>query len=478
MSQTVSKKLIDTLDDYPLFEKNSNELLDVLQKGSLAQDNFELPLPEIQETFIPQSSDQEVLNKESNLSDDPLKLEDFFKNSEAISELEGVSDEFFDKLESSSLPEKSYITSSDKAKFTNKSDHLAHHQKNEEKPLDRIENLVFCGGGGRGLAYMPALKEARQHGLELKNIRHTAGTSAGAIAALLCAVSNDVDAIEHTLYSMPAEKLKDYSFSNLFFLNSAKGLCHGKQMRQWLKKVIYEHTGLENPTFLEFYHKTGKDLHAFAANITKGTLVDFCVNKTPHARVADAVQISTAIPLAYKPVKDHKGDFLVDGGILKNYPLQAFDFYDSNGTRYANPATLGFVSKDNKRGDNWDPKAKPIPVNNLFSYLKRVLDTAVTHEATTLSPNDKSRTVFIDCPSSVGILTFKVDDKQREELAHAAKAGLDAYIDKHYPKNVGLIKRRPLLYSHAPIKVLPSGQQFDCDKRKLQDPIAVSHHSP
>ena len=335
-----------------------------------------------------------------------------------------------------------------------------------KKPLEHIENLAFCGGGGRGLAYMPALKEAKEYGLELKNIRHTAGTSAGAIAALLCTLSDDVEAVESTLLNMPAEKLKDFSFSNMLYLSSKKGLCDGKEMRQWLKEIIFEHTGLDNPTFEEFYKKTGKDLHVFATNITKGTLVDFCVNKTPYARVAQAVQISTAIPLAYRPTKDAQGDLLVDGGLLKNYPLQAFDFYDAHGTRYANPATLGFVSRDNKRGDNWDPQAKATQPKTLFEYLRRVLDTAVTHEATTLTPDDKSRTVMIDCPSSVGILTFKISEEQREQLAHAAQAGIEDFIHQYYPNHEAGIGHKPLLYSQAPIKVLPAGHQFDFDPRR------------
>lgn len=341
----------------------------------------------------------------------------------------------------------------------------------KSEPLNHIENLVFCGGGGRGLGYLPAVKESEKHGLKLSNIRHTAGSSAGAIAALLCALTDDIDEITEILLNMPADKLKDFSFSNMLFFNSEMGLCDGDAIENWVKEVIFKYTGLENPTFEEFYKKTGKDVHVFITNLTQGRLVEHCVNKTPYARVARSVQTSAAIPVAFKPRRNHKGEILVDGGVLKNYPLQTFDFYDAHGTRYANPATLGFVCKENRKGDNWDPEAKIKPANNAKEYIKRLIDTAVSHEANTLTPDDKSRTVLIGCPDSVGLLTFKINDKQREELEVAAKAGIDDYMDKYYKGHQNGYGHKPLLYSQAPIKVLPSGHQYDFDPRR---PLQVS----
>lgn len=339
------------------------------------------------------------------------------------------------------------------------------------QPLNHIENLAFCGGGGRGLGYLPAVQEAQRYGLKLENIRHTAGTSAGAIAALLCSLTNDVNDIKEILLNMPASKLKDYSFSNMFFFNKEMGLCDGNAIKTWVKEIITKYTRLNNPTFEEFYKKTGKDLHVFATNLTQGKLVEYCVNKTPYARVAEAVQVSAAIPIAFKPRKDHNGDLIVDGGLLKNYPLQTFDFYDAHGTRYANPATIGFICKERRERGTWNSSIEAKPAKNAREYIKRLIDTAVSHEAHTLTPDDKSRTVMIDCPDSVGLLTFNINNRQREELQTAAASGIDDFMGKYYPDHEAGFGHKPLLWSQAPIKVLPAGHQYDFDPRR---PLIVS----
>ena len=50
-----------------------------------------------------------------------------------------------------------------------------------------FRNLVFEGGGVKGIAYAGALKELEKKGL-LTSLQRVAGTSAGAITATLLAV--------------------------------------------------------------------------------------------------------------------------------------------------------------------------------------------------------------------------------------------------------------------------------------------------
>ena len=56
----------------------------------------------------------------------------------------------------------------------------------------------------------------------------------------------------------------------------------------------------------------------------------FSLGSTPDVAVADAVRISMSIPLYFEALRfDGKnfgtGDFYVDGGLYKNYPLDLFD---------------------------------------------------------------------------------------------------------------------------------------------------------
>ena len=101
-------------------------------------------------------------------------------------------------------------------------------QNNDESvetqlPFAHIRQLVFAGGGGRGFAYFPAVKYAMEsYGLDLHKIEATAGTSAGAMAALISSITTDINALEDIYFEMPSQDFADFSWSNLVFFSSRK----------------------------------------------------------------------------------------------------------------------------------------------------------------------------------------------------------------------------------------------------------------
>ncbi len=91
--------------------------------------------------------------------------------------------------------------------------------------------------------------------------------------------------------------------------------------------------------FNEFYNLTGVELVITGANITKHKPAVFSRRHTPNFPVAEAVDISMNLPVLFKPVvveanvvtgnlnrrtDDYHGMW-IDGGILNNFPLHAFD---------------------------------------------------------------------------------------------------------------------------------------------------------
>lgn len=64
-------------------------------------------------------------------------------------------------------------------------------------PLE-IRNLVFEGGGVKGIAYGSALKVMEEKGI-LDGVQRVAGTSAGAITATLLAVGYSADAVGNVI---------------------------------------------------------------------------------------------------------------------------------------------------------------------------------------------------------------------------------------------------------------------------------------
>ncbi|MGR3911997.1 MAG: patatin-like phospholipase family protein [Candidatus Rhabdochlamydia sp.] len=248
-------------------------------------------------------------------------------------------------------------------------------------------NLVFKGGGPRGVAYVGALK-ALEERKALSQVTRVAGTSAGAINSTLLALNFthaemesilkgmdmmsflDSPAIKTKITDVAKKVLNPLQWPQLIkytndilkcFLNpvptmvnqvkglfqqlwSLTGICEGEVFRIWIESQIRKKTGIEYCTFGELHQLIRisypfKHLHIFATQINgKGAIVDFNSEDVQHANIiiSDAVRASMSIPGAFKPHTMHikkngirsehleLGKFL-DGGMIYNLPIDTFD---------------------------------------------------------------------------------------------------------------------------------------------------------
>ncbi len=113
------------------------------------------------------------------------------------------------------------------------------------------------------------------------------------------------------------------------------------KMRHYLNKNFgfkMSHDSDKSVTFKELYEITKVELVITGTNVTKHRPLEFSHKLTPNMSVAGAVSISMNIPLLFKPIRvDYKNEigsdpdkykgFWVDGGLLHNLPLHAFDYY-------------------------------------------------------------------------------------------------------------------------------------------------------
>ena len=141
------------------------------------------------------------------------------------------------------------------------------------------------------------------------------------------------------------------SYSNNLVLDG--GLFPGFAMRAFLASVItkylIEKVGTKYLTekvgrpvlgatlsFDEFHKLTGVDLAVTGTNLTSRKSMYFSRWDTPSFSVAEAVGISANLPFVFKPVHVKRGRHVeydgkwVDGGLLNNLPLHAFDRFGPN----------------------------------------------------------------------------------------------------------------------------------------------------
>ncbi|WP_298624205.1 Dot/Icm T4SS effector VpdC [uncultured Legionella sp.] len=200
----------------------------------------------------------------------------------------------------------------------------------EQKP--DIENLVFCGGGEKIFAHIGVWKALNE-----ANITPTrfAGSSAGAIMAMLCYLGYTADEIEILFRNFKQEHIVHYDidFDGLSGSESIKtGLDYAVTNK--LKEIVIKY-GIPFPkgtiTFktLESIRLQcpgcglGSEITVTSTNRTLRKTSYFSLARSPDMELTKAVELSAKFPVVFK-AEVIDGEAHNDGGILSNFPTEVF----------------------------------------------------------------------------------------------------------------------------------------------------------
>lgn len=340
-------------------------------------------------------------------------------------------------------------------------------------------NIVFKGGGIKGLAYAGALRAMGRHGM-LRDVRRTAGTSSGAMAAVFLALGATPDQMVDILLRTPFHKFMDGSRwlgGDLQRLVRDFGWFKGEVLERWARSNIGVLTGKPHMTFGELRQRAevepGRflDLTVVGANLSRETPELFNAERTPDTPIHEALRISMSIPLFFTAVRNSRGEVLVDGSVIWNYPISLYDRarYVMHGDYVRGDAGHGEAGRSGARGDtprqgnagrgdagqgdarSHNPDAVTFnretlgfmvesrhgeellhhdvtPVADFRTYLRSILGfiTDSMHSAY-LSEHDWKRTVLID---ALGVRTtdFHVSREQVRSLIDSGDRCVEAFI--------------------------------------------------
>ncbi|XP_070566999.1 uncharacterized protein [Ptychodera flava] len=204
----------------------------------------------------------------------------------------------------------------------------------EDKDLSKrqypFENLVFEGGGTKGIAYAGVMKVLMDVGV-WPNIKRFGGTSVGAMIACMLAVDYSPNKVVEMMDKELGPIAVDHSFGILSLLPNLirhYGWNPGKKLLDWFGDKLAEKTGNRDITFKQLYDQYGKELCIVVCNVTQMN-AEYChVKTTPDMPIRLAVRMSMSIPGFYQAVKSTLGaneSVYVDGGVLVNYPVHCYD---------------------------------------------------------------------------------------------------------------------------------------------------------
>ena len=284
-----------------------------------------------------------------------------------------------------------------------------------------VKNLVFRGGGVKGVAYCGSLLELEDRGI-LKNLERTAGTSAGAIAACLVSLRFTAKEIFDITTACDFASFEDSTFvSDLETLNKY-GFYKGQKFLEWIRSIISKKIDTYNDaTFADFKHCKFIDLHVFATNLNTNSLTEFSFETTPNISVAEAIRCSMSIPLFFE-ASQLNGQMYVDGGLILNYAIETFDI------NTINESTLGlYIGVTTDKGIDsglkfGEPKKYAVA---LIETLLKAQD-----EALYKSPDNMRRTIFIN-PCNISATNFKLTTDDKITLFKAGQEAVVKYFESH-----------------------------------------------
>jgi NTE family protein len=314
------------------------------------------------------------------------------------------------------------------------------------------KNLVFEGGGIRGLAYPGALQVLEEKGI-IKNTERVAGTSAGAVTALMVGLGYNSLEIDSIIYSIKIKQFNDGKSipGKIMRMKNEYGIFKGDKYERWLGRLIKNKTGNTNTTFLQLHqlhlnNNNFKDVYCTGTNISLQKLAVFSWLNTPAMQIKTAVHISGCIPVYFKPVaidsmwneisikkSKSKYDLYVDGGMINNFPINMFDTCMHGGDPFVcddviyNHQTLGLKLERQDQIQQFEhgfTDVAPYPVSSLNNYLlalNNLLMETLGRKTLNLK-NEKGRTIYI----SYGNIFGKPRNASEREKKFLFKNGVAA----------------------------------------------------
>ncbi|PYI55074.1 patatin-like phospholipase family protein [Paenibacillus flagellatus] len=304
-----------------------------------------------------------------------------------------------------------------------------------------IVNGVFEGGGVKAIALVGAVRAAEEQNVRFHQV---AGTSSGAIVSSFLAAGYTANELKSIIMETPfTDFLAKSWLHEMRFVGPAirlfvkKGLYSGQRLEQWVAEKLAA-KGIR--TFADL--PRGK-LRIIASDISQGKLLvlpdDIASYGIDPQRfpVARAVRMSTSIPYFFDPVVIRKAPkvrrkgesfsdqfiYIVDGGLLSNFPLWIYDQENSHIPEDEQLPTLGFhlVGKQSNA-----PRSIYGPLSMLQALFATMMEA---HDERYIEEKYRFRTIKIPT-LGVRVTDFDIKPEKSLELYESGYASAKAYFQK------------------------------------------------
>ena len=252
-----------------------------------------------------------------------------------------------------------------------------------------MADAVFEGGGVKGIGFVGAIAVAEEKGYQWVNV---AGTSAGAIVAALLAAGYSAAEMKEVIEDLNYNRFKD------------AGLLDRVPLAGPVASLIFE-----------------TDISQGRLLVLPQDIADFGI-RPEDLNVATAVRMSMSIPFFFEPIalrnmKTNQVSYIVDGGLLSNFPVWLFD-YEGDMPEWP---TFGF--KLVEPGEETPHKVRG-PITLLAALFSTMMEA---HDARHIAEEQFVRTIPI--PSlGVGTTEFDISAEKTGALYRSGRQAAEKFF--------------------------------------------------
>lgn len=291
---------------------------------------------------------------------------------------------------------------------------------------------VFSGGGVKAYAFIGALEALDQKGYTFERV---AGSSAGAIVASFLAAKYTTEEIKSLMEHVslvtfldPPAFTRRIPFSKWISLYFQMGLYKGDRFETWLEQSLAE-KGVRT-----YQDIAPGSLKIVVSDVTLGRLVvipddlERLYNVDPAKfSVATAIRMSASYPYFFMPKKlqnkNGNKSYIVDGGLLSNFPL--WIFREQNG-RDVRPVIGITLSESVEQG-------KEFRIRNSLDLLQALFHSMLkAHDTRYIEKSKQDNIVFIPI-KKVKTTDFQLSEDEKQSLIDLGAKETTSFL-RHWPR--------------------------------------------
>lgn len=262
--------------------------------------------------------------------------------------------------------------------------------------MSKLKNLVFSGGGVRGLSFIGCLEALKENKL-LDNIVSISGTSMGSIITLGLVLGYTVNEIKKIFLNLDLNKILDINEEHILDYMNCFGVDNGDKFKKVISIIIKKKLNVNSITFEELYEKTKIEMNIIATCINDYKEVIYNYKNTPKQDVMNAIYNSSCVPYYYIP-NNIDSKMYVDGGIVNNFPIEIYKDEISN--------TIGFSLISGEDGIK--------EITNLLSYTYSMMMCMA--EKMNTYKNIKFKKNIVNIVNRISSFDFSVTLEDKQEL--------------------------------------------------------------